>query len=54
MWWQICVRLRSLWRWQRRESELDEEIRFHLGEEIEERIAAGMSPEPARAAARRD
>ena len=54
MWRQICVRLRSLWRWQRRESELDEEIRFHLGEEIEERIAAGMSPEPARAAARRD
>ena len=54
MWRQVCVRLRSLWRWRRRESELDEEIRFHLAEEIEERIAAGMSAEQARAAARRD
>ena len=54
MWRQICVRLRSLWRWRRQESELDEEIRFHLAEEIEERIAAGMSPGQACAAARRD
>ena len=54
MWRQVCVRLRSLWRWRRQESELDEEIRFHLAEEIEERIAAGMSAEQARAAARRD
>ena len=53
MWRQIRVRLRSLWRW-RQESELDEEIRFHLAREAEERIAAGMSPEEARAAARRD
>ena len=54
MWRQIRVRLRSLWRWRRQESELDEEIRFHLVRETEERIAAGMSPEEARAAARRD
>ena len=54
MWRQIYVRLRSLWRWRNQESELDDEIRFHLAEEIEERIAAGMSPEQARAAARRD
>ena len=54
MWRQVYVRLRSLWRWRNQESELDDEIRFHLGEEIEERIAAGMSPEQARAAARRD
>ena len=54
MWRQIRVRLRSLWRWRRQESELDEEIRFHLARETEERIAAGMSPEEARAAARRD
>ena len=52
--WQIYVRLRSLRRWRRQEAELDEEIRFHLAEEMEERIAAGMSPDEARAAARRD
>ena len=54
MWRQIQARLRSLWRWRRQESELDEEIRFHLARETEERIAAGTSPEEARAAARRD
>ena len=54
MWRQVYVRLRSFFRWRRQEVELDEEIRFHLGEEMEERIAAGMSPEDARAAARRD
>ena len=54
MWRQIRVRLRPLWRWRRQESELDEEIRFHLARETEERIAAGMSPEEACAAARRD
>ena len=54
MWRQVYVRLRSLWRWRNQESELDDEIRFHLAEEIEERIAAGMSPEQARASARRD
>ena len=54
MWRQVYVRLRSLWRWRNQESELDHEIRFHLAEEIEERIAAGRSPEQARAAARRD
>ena len=54
MWRQICVRLRSLRRWRHQESELDAEIGFHLAEEIEERIAAGMSPEQARTAARRE
>ena len=52
--WQVWFRLRSLFRWRRQETELDEEIRFHLAEEVEERIAAGMSPEDARPAARRD
>lgn len=47
-------RLRVLWRWRRRESELDEEMRFHLAAETEERMAAGMSPEEARRAARRE
>ena len=51
---QIYVRLRSLWRWRRQETELEEEIRFHLAEETEERIAAGMSPAEAHAAARRN
>ena len=54
MWRQVYLRLHSLWRWRRRETELDEEIRFHLAAETEERIAAGMSPENAQAAARRD
>ena len=54
MWRQLYLRLRSLFRWHRQESELDEEIRFHLANEIEELIAAGMSPKEARAAAQRD
>ena len=47
-------RLRSLWRWRRQEAELDEEIRFHLAEEADERIARGLPPEDARLAARRE
>lgn len=54
MWRQVYVRLRSLWRWRRQEADLDDEIRFHLAEEIEERIARGLPPEQAWAAARRD
>ena len=54
MWRQVYLRLRSLFRRHRQERELDEEIRFHLTNETEEQIAAGMSPEEARAAARRD
>ena len=54
MWRQVYARLRTLRRRGRQESELEEEIRFHLEEEIEERIAEGTSPEQARAAARRD
>ena len=51
---QIYFRLRSIWRWRRQNAELDEEIRFHLAEETEDRIADGLSPEHARAAARRN
>ena len=51
---KFYVRLRSLWCWRRQEAELEEEIRFHLAEEMEERIAAGVSPEEARAGAWRD
>ena len=54
MWRQVYVRLRSFFRWRRQEVELDEEIRFHLAEEMDERIAEGLSPAAARAAAQRD
>lgn len=54
MWRQLRVRARSLWRWRRQEAELDEEIRFHLAEETDDRIAEGLPPEAARLAARRD
>ena len=54
MWWRTFPGLRTISRRPQRESELDEEIRFHLAEETEERIAGGARPEQARAAARRD
>ena len=54
MWQQVRFRLRSLRRWRRQESELDEELRFHLAQEIEELVAAGMSPAQARATAHRE
>ena len=40
MWQQVRVRLRSLWHWRRQESELDEEIRFHLAEEVDDNFAS--------------
>ena len=51
---QFRFRLRSLLGRRRREAELEEEIHFHLAEETEERIDAGLPPEQARAAARRN
>jgi predicted permease len=39
---------------EKRESELREELEFHLEQEAEERAAAGLGPEEARYAARRD
>jgi predicted permease len=51
---QIYARIRSGLTWRRRESELDEEIQFHLSEEAEERAAAGLSADHARVAAIRD
>jgi len=51
---QLVVRVRSLWNWNRKESELDEEIRFHLAEEADDRAAAGLTAEQARLAAKRD
>ena len=51
---QIVVRLRSLWNWSRKESDLDEEIQFHLAEEADDRAAAGLTAEQARLAAKKD
>jgi putative ABC transport system permease protein len=50
---ELLLRLRSLlWR-PRVDQELDAELRFHLEQQIEENLAAGMSAEEARYAARR-
>jgi macrolide transport system ATP-binding/permease protein len=51
---QVGLRLRSLFRGDRVERELDEELRYHLEREIEERLAAGLSLREARLAARRN
>ena len=47
------LRLRSIFRRGRVESEMDEELRFHLEHKIEEGVADGLSPEEARARALR-
>jgi putative ABC transport system permease protein len=51
---RLRARVRKLWSWTRQESDLDDEIAFHLSEEEEERIAEGVPPGQARAAARKD
>ena len=51
---QFRFRLRSLLGRRRREAELEEEIHFHLAEEAAEQIEAGLPPEQARTAARRN
>ena len=52
-WFTAPLRLRSIFRRQRVERELDEEIQFHLEHKIEEGIAAGLPPEEARLRAMR-
>lgn len=47
-WYTLPLRVKSLFRRSRVELELDEELRFHLEQRIEEGIAAGLSPEDAR------
>ena len=47
------LRLRSLFRRQRVEQELDEELRYHLDQKIDEYIAQGQTPEESRRAALR-
>ncbi|MBZ5498903.1 MAG: ABC transporter permease, partial [Acidobacteriia bacterium] len=46
--YKLFLRLRSLFRSSKVERELQEEIRFHLENQIEEQIAQGMTPEEAR------
>jgi predicted permease len=44
----LPLRLRSLFRRQRVEQELDEELQYHLERKIEESIARGLTPEQSR------
>ncbi len=50
---KILLRMRSLFQRNRVDQELEEEVRFHLDQQIAEEIAAGMAPADARAAALR-
>src|SRR6476660_5885928 len=47
-WFTAPLRLKSIFRRNRVENELDEELQFHLDHKIEEGIAQGLSPEDAR------
>ena len=49
----VPLRLRSLFRRQRVEQDLDEELQYHLEQKIEEYIAQGLTPEQSRHAALR-
>jgi len=48
MWSQLRIRLRALVRRRRAESDLDDEIRFHLDRAVEKHVRAGLSPDEAR------
>jgi predicted permease len=50
---KLLLRLRSLFRRERIDHELDDELHFHLEQQIEEKLAAGLTPEEAQYAARR-
>ena len=47
-WFTAPLRLKSIFRRRQAERELDEELRFHLEQKIEEGVAEGLSPEEAR------
>ena len=49
----LLYKLRSLWRRQALEEELDAELQFHLEAEADEQLAAGRPADDARQAARR-
>ena len=50
---RLRARLRSFWNRDRQESDLDQEIRFHLSREADKRVAAGLSPDQGQVAAKR-
>jgi predicted permease len=52
-WFTVPLRFRSILRRTQTDQELDEELRFHLENKIEEQVANGMSREDARYAAMR-
>ena len=51
---KLSLRLRSLFKRDRVEQELSDELRFHLEGLVEEKVANGMAPEDARYAALRE
>src|SRR5882672_3314153 len=51
--WRFWLRLQTLFRRDQIVHRLDDEIQFHLDQQISENISAGMSPEEARYAAQR-
>ena len=53
-WNKLAHSIRSLFRREQIETELDSELRFHLESQIESNIRAGMSPEEARRSAMRE
>jgi predicted permease len=54
LWWDVLrMRLRSLAKRQRVETELDKELRYHVERQTEENVAAGMNEREAREAASR-
>jgi len=46
-------RLRGLWKRERRDVELDEELRYHLDRRVTDSVSAGMTPREAREAAQK-
>src|SRR6266404_3916502 len=52
--YKLLLRLRSLFCRPKVEEELDNELRFHVEQQIEENLAAGMPRDEARSAALRD
>ena len=53
IWRLVRVRLASILFWNRREADLDEELRYHVDRETERLVAGGVDPAAARAQARR-
>jgi hypothetical protein len=50
---RLKTALRALLRRPQAERELDEELRYHIEQQIEQNIRLGMNPEEARSAARK-